>query len=162
MSTATKPQRRKLQFASLDEAVQDAEALLKSGYTKLGNWSLGQCCGHLADWLSYPIDGFPKTPLLLRPIFWTMRNTFAKKLMNRTLASGQMKPGIATIPVSVHQPSVDDAAQLGLFRQAVKRWQEYEGPLHPSPLFGDVSRECWSKAHNIHCALHLSFLIPNQ
>ena len=144
MSIETKPQRRELRFLTLEQAVQDAESLLATGYSKLGNWNLGQCCGHLADWLTYPIDGFPKTPLLLRPVFWTLRNTIATRLMQKTLASGQMKPGIATIPASVHEPSVDDATQLARFRQAVERWKNYNGPLKPSPIFGRVDHETWT------------------
>ena len=161
MSSETKPERRKLSFSSLDDAVQEAERLLKNGYGKVGNWSLGQCCGHLAEWLTYPIDGFPRMPLLLRPIFFAMRNTFAPKLMRKTLASGSMRDKLPTIPESVPAADVDDAVQLELFRQAVKRWQEYGGPLHPSPLLGDVNRECWNDGQCLHAAHHLGFLLPN-
>src|SRR4051812_49208241 len=39
--------RRSLQFATLEEAVADAERLL-DGYRSLGQWSLGQVCRHLS------------------------------------------------------------------------------------------------------------------
>ena len=54
-------ERRKISFASLDAAISDAEQLLSSGYEKAGNWNFGQVCGHLENWLSYPMDGFPET-----------------------------------------------------------------------------------------------------
>ena len=54
------PEPRKITFASLDAAILEAEQLLGSGYEKAGNWNFGQVCGHLENWLSYPMDGFPK------------------------------------------------------------------------------------------------------
>jgi hypothetical protein len=61
------PTRRELRFDRLAEAVRDAELLLSHGHDRLGRWSLGQCCGHLANWLTYPLDGFPKLPLIQDP-----------------------------------------------------------------------------------------------
>ena len=58
--------RRPLKFDSLDAVVRDAENLLASGYDRAGNWDLAQVCGHLAEWLRFPMDGFPKVPLLIR------------------------------------------------------------------------------------------------
>ena len=53
-------QRRTLTFASLTDAVHEAEGMLANGYIKVGSWSLGQVCGELADlpdrWL--PTDAF--------------------------------------------------------------------------------------------------------
>jgi|GEM_PF-6173926 len=51
--------RRKLAFTNLDQVQEDAQSLLKSGYVRLGNWDLGQCCTHLAIAMDLSIDGFP-------------------------------------------------------------------------------------------------------
>ena len=56
-------ERRKLTFASLDEVAADAENLLAKGYDKAGNWDLAQVAGHVAEWMRFPIEGFPKPPI---------------------------------------------------------------------------------------------------
>lgn len=82
--------RRTLSFASLDEAVRDAEMLLAKGYDKAGQWSLGQCCGHLANWLSYPMDGFPKAPPPIRLMLWLARHSIGPGKLKQYLATGDM------------------------------------------------------------------------
>ncbi|HET6576295.1 MAG TPA: DUF1569 domain-containing protein [Fimbriiglobus sp.] len=154
--------RRELRFDSLDDVVQDAEALLAKGYDKVGNWSLAQCCGHLANWFRYQMDGFPPAPLLLRPVFWLVRNTIGRSMARKMLAGGKMKDGMPTIPQSVVQPGGEDTAAVADLRETIRRWQDHPGPLHPSPLFGGTSKDNWLKGHLIHCAHHLSFLIPKH
>lgn len=53
-----KPQRRELKFLDFDNVIRDVEQLQARGYSRAGNWNLAQVCGHLADWMSYPLDGF--------------------------------------------------------------------------------------------------------
>jgi hypothetical protein len=154
--------RRQLRFDSLDDAVRDAEHLLAVGYDRAGNWSLAQCCGHLANWFRYQTDGFPRAPLAMRPVFWLIRNTVGPAMAKRMLAGGKMRDGMPTIPQSVVPPGGDDAAAVAEFREVVRRWQEHPGPLHPSPLFGGNDKDNWRKGHLIHCAHHLSFLIPRH
>jgi len=157
MTTAT---RRTLTFATLEDADRDAEMLLAQGYDKTGNWDIGQVCGHLTHWFNYPIDGFPRTPLLLRPMFWIFRNTIAPRMLNQALASGSTKSGIPTIPASVPQPGDDAALAVKRFQEAIARWQKYDGPIQASPLFGNRIKDDWSKMHLMHCAHHLGFLVP--
>jgi hypothetical protein len=152
--------RRSLTFLTLDDAVRDADTLLVRGYDRVGQWDLGQVCRHLALWLSYPVEGFPKAPLLLKPFFWAFRKTLAPGVFRKALASGTMKAGLTTIPQSVPKPGDDTVLAVAAFRNAVARWTNHTGPVHPSPLFGSVSREHWTQAHLIHSAHHLSFLLP--
>jgi hypothetical protein len=152
--------RRTLSFASLDEVVADAEDLLAKGYDRTGNWDLAQVCGHLAEWFRYPLDGFPRAPLLLRPVFWLVRSTVGKGMARKMLAGGTMKTGMPTVPQSVPAPGGEDAAAVAKLREVIARWKAHPGPLHPSPLFGDMTRDGWTKGHLIHCAHHLSFLVP--
>lgn len=154
--------RRTLKFDTLADAVRDAEALLATGYDKLGNWNLAQCCGHLAHWVSYPMDGFPKTPLLLRPVFWAIRNTLAPRMFRKAIAAGKTKAGIPTVPASVPPAGGDDAAALAKLREVAQRWETFEGAIHPSPLFGKMAKKQWTSGHLMHAAHHLSFLVPKS
>ena len=151
--------RRSLKFQSLSEVVADTESLHTSGYRKIGNWDLAQVCGHLAEWMRYPIDGFPPAPFPVRVILWTMRNTVGKKMLKGILEKG-FKPGGPTAPQSVQQPGADEKAAIAKLRDAVLRFENHTGPLHPSPLFGDLDKETATKLQLVHCAHHLSFLVP--
>src|SRR5262249_40035701 len=142
------------------EVVADAENLLARGYDKAGNWDLAQVCGHLAEWFRYQLDGYPRPPLVIRPVFWLIRNTVGKGMARKMMAGGRMKTGMRTIPQSVPTPGGDDAAAVARLRETIARWRAHTGPLHPSPLFGGLTREQWEKGHLIHCAHHLSFLVP--
>lgn len=161
MSTATKPERRKLTFASLDEVVADAENLLTKGYDRAGNWDLSQVAGHLAEWLRFPIDGFPKLPLLLRPVFWMVRVTGGKKMRAKILAEG-FSAGGQTMPETVPSPGGDAAAAVAKLKEVAERFKAHAGPIHPSPLFGAMNKDEALQLQLKHCAHHLSFLVPRD
>src|SRR5947209_2910447 len=127
-------ERRKLTFASLDDVVRDAENLQVKGYDKAGNWNLAQVCTHLAEWLRFPIDGFPKVPLLLRPMFWLMRATIGKKVRRKILANG-FSAGGRTMPQTVAAPGGDPATAVAKLKEVAGRFTAHAGPIYASPLF---------------------------
>lgn len=153
-------ERRPLKFDRLSDVVADAESLQARGYQKAGQWDLAQVCNHLAEWMRYPIDGFPPAPFPVRVVLWTMRKTMGKRMLKGILENG-FKPGGPTAPQSVQQPGGDEKAAISKLRDAVARFESYAGPLHPSPLFGDLDKETATKLQLAHCAHHLSFLVPN-
>jgi hypothetical protein len=154
------PTRRELRFDTLDAAVADAEILLARGYERAGTWSLGQATGHLANWLTYPLDGFPPLPLFLKPIFWVVRKTSATKMLDKVIADRSMPTGAKTAPTSIPGADADDRAEVERYRTAVSRWANHSGPYIPSPLFGEQTKERFLALHLVHAAHHLSFLVP--
>ena len=152
--------RRSLKFASLDDAVADAERLLAAGYDRARQWSLGQCCGHIASWLGYAMDGFPKPPAPLRMLMWVLRHTVGPGALTRVLANGEMKPGLPTSPQSVPAPTPDDAAGVAKLKETVARVNAFAGTPLPSPFFGPMDRDTWVRLNCVHAAHHLSFLTP--
>jgi hypothetical protein len=154
--------RRELRFDSLDDVVRDAETLLARGYDKAGTWDLAQVCGHLANWLTYPLDGFPRPPLPVRLILAVMRNMVGKRELRRVLDSGRMPAGGPTVRESVPPAGGDPAAAVARLRAAAERFRDHPGPVRPSPLFGALTRDEATRLQLVHCAHHLSFLIPKQ
>lgn len=152
-------ERRKLTFASLAEVVVDAENLLAKGYDRTGNWDLAQVCGHLAEWLRFPVEGFPKVPLLLRPLLWMFRVTKGKKILAKILEDG-FSPNIRTVPETVPPPGGDPAAAVAKLRDSVIRYATFDGDRHPSPLFGHLDKDTATRVQLRHCEHHLSFLVP--
>jgi hypothetical protein len=153
-------QRRQLRFGTLDEAVRDAENLLAKGYDRAGNWDLAQCCHHLAAVMTYPLDGFPRTPFPLNVVAWLLRRTVAPGWVKRVLESGVWPTGTPTDKRTVPAPGGNDAEAVAGLKRAVERLLGHAGPLRPSPLFGMLDKETLVKLHRIHTAHHLSFLAP--
>jgi Protein of unknown function (DUF1569) len=152
--------RRTLKFATLDEVVRDAEHLLASGYDRTGNWSLAECCGHLVYWLTAPLDGYGRTPLFVKPILWIMRNTIGPGQLRGILANG-FSPGGMTDPQSVMPANgTNDAEAVERLLRAVERFQHHAGPIVPSPVFGPMDNATALQLQLVHCAHHLSFLVP--
>jgi hypothetical protein len=156
-----KAQRRQLDFKTLDDAAADAERLRRDGYDKAGNWDLAQVCSHLTEWMRFPMDGYPKTPLVIAPMMWLARKTVGRKILDKILAKG-FEPGGRTLPETVPAPGGDEAAAVARFRQTVERFGRHNGPFHPSPLFGQMTRDEWTRLNLAHCAHHLGFLVPRS
>jgi hypothetical protein len=151
--------RRKLTFATLDDVVRDAENLQAKGYDKAGNWDLAQVCAHLAEWLSFPVVGFPKVPLVIRPMLWLARITVGRSLREKVLSQG-FDAGGRTVPQTVFPPGGDPAAAVARLKDVAERFKAHMGPIHPSPLFGKMTKDEALQLQLKHCEHHLSFLIP--
>jgi hypothetical protein len=137
--------RRPLRFDSLDDVVRDAETLLAKGYDKAGNWDLAQVCNHLADWLTYPVEGFPKAPLPIRVMLRVVRATMGRGMLEKYLRDG-MPSGKPTMPQSVHPAGGDPVVAVGRLRAGVR-------PLKDHPP---------ARVQLAHAAHHLSFLVPTN
>lgn len=153
--------RRELHFESLDDVLRDVESLQAGGCESLGRWELSQTCLHLADWMQFPLDGFPRQPAPIRGLLWLLRHTIGRRQFQRILATGRMPAGGPTMPETVHVSGGEDAAAVERLRHAITRFDAHSGPLHPSPLFGPMDHDQARRLQLIHCAHHLSFLRPS-
>lgn len=154
--------RRQLQFASLDEIVPDAENLLAKGYEKAGNWDLAQVCGHLAEWLRFPVEGFPKAPAPIRAVFWVLRKTVGRKKFLTYITERYFPPGKPTMPQTVPPPGGDPREAIEKLRTSVEKLKAYTGAIVPSPLFGAMTKDEAVRMQLVHAAHHLSFLVPKS
>lgn len=154
------PVRPQLRYANFDEMMDDVESMASNGYTSHGKWTLGQACGHVADWMRFPMDGFPKPPWFIRIAFWMMNVTgMAKKMANKIKAEG-FKPGLATAPDTVPDADFPDDEGIAKLRTMVDRLREHTGELHRSPLFGEMDVATHTQVSLLHAQHHFSFLAP--
>lgn len=154
------PARRALRFHNLDEVIAEVESLRTHGYDRAGNWGLGQACSHLANWMAFPLDGFPRPPVPVRAVLWMMRKTMGRRQLAKVLAEGTMPAGGPTLRETVPLPNRNESTEIERLKQTVARFKAHSGPLHPSPLFGELDREMATRLQLVHCAHHLSFLAP--
>jgi hypothetical protein len=147
--------RRPLEFHDMHEVVADVQRLQDEGYDRAGNWTLSQVCDHLAIFFRGSLDGFSqKVPWLIRVLLGRM---IFRWIMRRGMGEGVKVPK-GFLP---GDPRSDSAAAEDLI-QLVERFRNQVGEYQPSPLFGRLSRDEWTRLHLIHCAHHLSFLVPHD
>ncbi len=148
-------ERRELEFRNLDALIDHLQELRDHPYERAGQWSLGQVCEHLRLFMINSMDGFGfRLPWLVRmagPLL------LGRTLRRRRIPEGGRGPKPLMPPEA---STLDDAAAVDAFIQTVERYRDHAQPLHPSPLFGRLTRDQWDQIHLIHAAHHLSFIIP--
>jgi hypothetical protein len=147
--------RRTLDYRSFDELRADVRSLMGRRYHRAGTWSLGQVCDHLDKMFTMTLDGFAfKMPLALR--------LFAGPIKKWMLKKRKMPTGVKGPPtfMPADEGSLNDHAAAERLLQTIDRYTSHAGELHPSPLFGKLTREEWDQIHLIHSAHHLSFIVP--
>ncbi len=135
---------RTVHFATLDEALEDARGLLKSGYDRAGNWSLGQVGNHLTQGMKITLNGFPaRIPVFLQQAFIAIyfRLFFLGRIGN---ALGMRVP-----TAEPQKLPVDDEVGLERLAAAIQ-------------AVNDADAAHWTRMHLWHCEHHLSFLIPKN
>jgi hypothetical protein len=132
----------------------DVDRLLE-GHTTLGQWSLGQICGHLTNSITWSVEGAP----ILAP--WIIRKTVAPLLLRRILKTGRFPDGIRLPERYVPRQGLDARAEAEALRAALWHFASFTGALSVHPMGKAISRADWERFHCIHCARHLSFVIPN-
>jgi hypothetical protein len=155
-------ERRELSFSDWDAVLADLRQLA-NGYEQHGNWDLKQTAEHLNDWLRFPMDGFPKAPLPMACLMFCLRVTMGPSMLRKIIATGKMKDGIPTAPDTVHDRSADaaaTAAAVAQLEQSIARFQTYTGPIHRSPVFGDMDKATAEGLQLAHFGHHLSWLSP--
>lgn len=156
------PKKRQLKFKDTDEMMAEIRSLHENGYISHGNWTLGQTCGHLANWMRYPLDGFPAAPLPIRAIFWVMRKTVVPGMKRKILAEG-FKGGMMTAPESVpHQDQMSDQQGIAQLQEVVERVNAHQGEFIPSPLFGEMDKPMHLNVTLLHAEHHLGYLEPSS
>lgn len=154
--------RRELTFDDLDQVAQDARKLLADGYVPTGNWDLAQVCAHLCDWMRYPMDGYPPAPLPIRVILWLMKVTVGQSQLKSVLKNG-FRDSLPTMPQTVHAAnSSTDAEAVEQLRATIDRFKTHSGTFYASPIYGELTPEEHAKLQLVHCAHHLSFLVPTS
>lgn len=159
VDTAKITDRRPLRFNSIADIRRDLDAVEaghRAGTLRTsGNWSAGQNLAHLAAFINYAYDGYPKElsnpPWYIRLVLKLMK----KRFLYKGLPVGVKIPGIKAGTVGQDDVSVEEG--LTRLRSALARL-EAAPPDRPNPIFGLLSHPEWMSMHCRHCELHLSFV----
>lgn len=155
------PEPRQLQFESLEDVALEVDRIM-DGYASAGAWNLSQTCGHLEQWMTFPMDGFPKSPFLIGVFLWCLKVTVGKSQLRQILARG-FKPGMPTMPETVlAADAVIELDAVESLKDTMARFHTFEGAIYPSPLFGEMDHPTAMQLQLRHCAHHLGFLVPKE
>lgn len=148
--------RIELYFDSLADAIADADQLHREGWSRAGNWSLGQILDHLNITLRFSFGDIPfYLPMPIRPIvklvFWPTI-VRGKPIRLRGVAPKKLQP----------RSEPDESMVVREFTELVKKHfdQQLEFvPIHP--VFGRLARQDWLLVQKWHVTHHLSFMVPS-
>jgi hypothetical protein len=147
------PGRRKLRFDSYDQILGEVERLAPAHRT-LGNWTLAQICGHLADTQQFAVEpGQPE--IRTSPLF---RATVGRLALRVLLWFGFIPERQGDL---APRPPADLDAALRHLRGSIRRIST-EPMTARHPIFGRLTAEQWRQFHLHHAAHHLSFVIPGS
>jgi hypothetical protein len=153
-------ERREVRLESLDDLRAEVERLAAAERAgtlrRTGNWSAGQAFEHLGKFMAMSIDGFP--PEAAPP--WWIRGVV--KLVKPRAVRGMPPPAGLKLPAEASFLLPRDSVPLeegeGLILRQIERVRAGERFEKPSPAFGALSHEQWTRLHLGHARLHLSFL----
>ena len=91
-----------------------------------------------------------------------MRTVQGKALYDKFVRNQRMATGQPTIPSTIYANSEDPKEAVGRLLAGMDRLAKYRGPLHSSPLFGELTYDQVAALQLAHCAHHLSFLVPKS
>lgn len=159
IDTAKVSDRRALRFESLDDVRRDVEALVAAeragALRSSGNWTLGQCLGHLAAWIHYSYDGFPlkRPPWFIRWILKARKHS----MLNVGLPQGVKIPGVKNGTAGTEPLSTEEGTrQLSVALDRLQR----SAPTQDNLMFGPMTHDEWRMLNLRHAELHLAYFCP--
>jgi hypothetical protein len=144
------PERRRLSFKSLDDAIPEVEHLLK-GHVVAGQWTLAQICNHLA------------TTILMtaRPAAEPGQPTPEQARIRAGFFAAERFPDGRQVPGPfVPKPGLDAAHEAQSLATAIERFRSATGPFPAHPIIGPLSHDEWLRFHTMHAEHHLGFAVP--
>ena len=146
-------QRRLIRFATEDDAIADVQRLRK-GCTQVGSWSLPRMAWHLNQAVQARMKPGPHPPetdeqKARKPLLQHVR------AMNGYLPDGIQAPEPMVPPADAPESAIDDLIA------SLKELKAYKGKIAPHRLFGEIPDAEARRLNLIHCAHHLSYLIPS-
>jgi hypothetical protein len=153
-------QHRKLSLSSLcelDAALERIERAYREGNLEAtGKWTPGQILNHLAAWIEYGYEGYPRElrppPLALRLLLRMGR----KRFMSRPLPVGFRIPGAAEGTFGTDVVPFEEG--MTRLRRNLERLVGGEAPKFASPAFGPLTHGEAVQMTLRHAELHLGFL----
>jgi hypothetical protein len=148
------PRRRTgLSFADEDAVIADVQKL-RRGHAKAASWSLAQTCYHLDFATKARMQPGPFPPN-------TPEQDARYRAVPKILAAGKLPDGI-NAPAQAVPPKSCDEKVIDDLIATLTTFKNFKGEIAPHRLFGKLSDSEARRLNLIHCAHHLSYLVPTE
>lgn len=144
-------------LATLADARQAVQGLLRQPLRNQGAWALPQVLHHLAQSIEFSLAGFPELKSA------AFRHTVGAAAWAVFDARGAMSHGLdEPIPGAPALPAPDAALQPAVQRllAALDRFEAHSGPLQPHFAYGALDKAAYTRAHLMHLANHWQAFAP--
>ena len=145
---------RELQFATLDEGLNELTQLTQAGEpVSLTTWNWAQTLTHCAQSIEFSMAGFPqpKSALFQSTVGAAAYEVFAwRGRMTHDLA--EPIPGAASL-----DGITDNAVAEARLRSAVDAFRQWKGEWQPHFAYGELTQAEYELAHAMHLANHFSY-----
>ncbi len=146
--------RRELKFSNSAELKSDIQMLRKTAHAKLGNWCLAKTCWHLETAIRLRMVPGPFPPN-------TPEQDASHARLQTILSAGKLPSGIQA-PAPALPPDNTTDASIDALLTTLDRFDSYKDPFAPHRIFGHLSDAEARQLNLIHCAHHLSYLVPQS
>ena len=156
-AATTNAQPRSVSYNSLQDILNDVEAVIADGAVSSGNWTPAQNIDHVRRLMTVSREGTSlKMPLHIRLLG---RLVIKRRIFTNALPRGLKMPKAAE---EVFLPPADITLEQAMsdFRNEVERCSKPGAMNQPSPLVGPIPHEKWEQLHCRHAELHFSNLHP--
>jgi hypothetical protein len=124
---------------------------------RTGNWTEGEIFTHLAAFINYGYDGYPKEvspPWIVALLFIRWKRS---SYLSKGFPTGVRIPGTKQGTIGMEKVSFEEG--IARLRQSLDRIEASAAPL-PSPAFGRMTHAQQITMQVRHGELHLGFLHP--
>jgi hypothetical protein len=151
--------RRPLDFRSFDDVAADVARLASTPHDRCGNWDLARTCDHLALSIEAVVED---RPVPVPPHIKLMARLIGPMMLRHVLKTRKLPNGVKG-PASIMPADAPDLdGSIVRLNKAIEAAKTFPGLRRRHPLFGPITLEQWKDATLIHCAHHLSFLVPKE
>jgi hypothetical protein len=155
--SATTPARRTLDFRSFDEVSADVARLAATPHDPCGNWDLARTCDHLALSIESIVED---RPLKISLPIKVVARLLGPVMLRRVLKTRKLPRGVSGPRELLPAEAADLQASIARLNTALASAKTFPGLTRRHPLFGPMTLDQWREATLIHCAHHLSHLVP--
>lgn len=152
---------RKLRFNTIDDLMTEIDRIVASDdrgmLKRTGNWSPGKIFGHLAGWMNFSYEGFPKgahPPWFIRWLIRRKKYTYLREGMPRGVRIPRLEDGT----LATQEMTTEEGAKR--LRGALQRLKNREPVKFHSPAFGEMEYDERVQFQLRHAELHLGYLQP--
>lgn len=143
--------RRAVRYGDFGAVTADVRSL-RRGYEQLGNWSLAQIAWHLNKAFEFQLDTPVADP--------TDEQRSFRPAMEKSFAVGSLPTGLKTPDVALPPSSAGDG-DIDALLAMLGRVAAHDKPAQHR-RFGPLTADEFRRLSLLHCAHHLSYLVPAQ